>query len=233
MKIENILKHALDLRAALDPNNEHSRPEDLAGLNVVNQMIPNDPHTLTALIIAECKAAETANEPASAKKERKSKAVKAAEKLLRMSRKNPERKEWHYPQIHNGAQYITNDIIVVKLTAPLPLEEMPADVAGPFIVDKQFHRIIGAYTIPLDIPTAADLEDYVKTHKGTETYSLDCGVTVNARYLLTALEILNAKQVQAFVDAHNSGIYIQAPDGSEALVFGLRRVTPKETTPAQ
>lgn len=235
MKAENILKYALDLRAVLDPNNEHSRAEDLETLKAVNQMIPNDPHTLTALIIAECRAAETADAPAPAKKARKSKAVKAAEKMLKMSRDNyPERKEFHYPQMHGGAQYITNGVSVIKLTDPLPLEEMPADVECQFPLEVQFSTYTSACTTEINIPTAIELEAYVKTHKNEEIITLACGLSINAKYLLNALEVLNAKEVwvRASLDNDKPGVYIKALDGAEALVFGRRRIE-QGTTPAQ
>lgn len=236
MKVESILKYALDLRAALDPNNEHSRSEDLETLKAVNQMIPNDPHTLTALIIAECKTAETA--PTPAKKARKSKAVKTAEKVLKMARDNyPEHKEFHYPQMRCGMQYITNAVSIIKLINPLPLEEMPYDVAatGPLTLAEQFDKHTRECTTPIDIPTAIELEAYVKTHKGEEliTYVLECGMSVNAKYLLDALDILNTKSVAAFTNSKNTCIYIKSPDGSEALVFGRRRPSTQGTTPAQ
>lgn len=228
MKAENILKYALNLRAVLDPNNEHSRPEDLEMLKAVNQMIPNDPHTLAALIIAECNAAETANAPAPAKKARKSKAVKAAEKMLKMSRDNcPEHKEYHYPQMPNGVQYITNCVSIVKLTTPLPLEEMPYDIAatGPLNLAEQFDKYTRGCTTPVGIPTALELAAYVKTHKGAEILTLDCGLSINAKYLLNALEVLDAKEVWAFADLDNDkpSVYIKTLDGAEALVFGRRR----------
>lgn len=235
MKVESILKYALDLRAAIDPNNEHSRSEDLETLKAVNQMIPNDPHTLTALIIAECGTAETETTPV--KKVRKSKAVKAAEKMLKMSRDNyPEHKELHYPQMHNGAQYITNSVSVVKLTTPLPLEEMPYDIAatGPLTLAEQFDKYTRECTTAIGIPTAIELEAYVKTHKGAEILTLDCGLSINAKYLLNALEVLNAKEVYAFsnFDSDKPSVYIRTLDGAEALVFGRRRIE-QGTTPAQ
>lgn len=228
MNVENILKCALDLRAVLDPNNEHSRPENLEALKSVNQMIPNDPHTLTALIIAECRA-ETAAAPATTKKARKSKAVKAAEKILKMARDNyPERKEFHYPQMRAGAQYITNAVSIIKLINPLPLEEMPYEVAaaGPLTLAEQFNKHTCGCTTPIDIPTAIELEAYVKTHKGAEILTLNCGLSINAKYLLNALETLDAKEVRAFADLDNNKptVYIKTLDGAEALVFGRRRV---------
>lgn len=229
MSVENILKCALDLRAVLDPNNEHNRPENLEALKSVNQMIPNDPHTLTALIIAECRATTT-SAPAQPKKARKSKAVKAAEKILKMARDNyPEHKEFHYPQMREGAQYITNAVSIVKRINPLPLEEMPYEVAaaGPLTLAEQFDKYTRRCTTSIDIPTAIELEAYVKTHKGgAEILTLNCGLSINAKYLLNALETLDAKEVWAFADLDNDKptVYIKTLDGAEALVFGRRRV---------
>lgn len=233
MKVESILKYALDLRAAIDPNNEHSRPEDLEALKAANQMIPNDPHTLTALIIAECRS-ETTSAPAPAKKARKSKAVKAAEKILKMARDNcPEYKDLHYPQMHNGVQYISNSVSIVKLTTPLPLEEMPADIVGSFNLEEQFSTHTGACTTSIEIPTAIELEAFVKTHKGgAEILTLNCGLSINARYLLNALEVLNTKEVWAFADLDNDKprVYIRTLEGAEAVVFGRRRAGTTGTT---
>lgn len=233
MNVENVLKCALDLRAVLDPNNEHNRPENLDALKSVNQMIPNDPHTLTALIIAECRA-ETTSAPVAPKKARKSKAVKAAEKILKMARDNyPERKEFHYPQMSGGEQYITNAVSIIKLLKPLPLEEAPADVVGPFTLIEQFDKFTRECTTPINVPTALELDAYIKTHKGAEALTLECGISINSKYLLNALEVLDAKEIWAFSNLDNEKpcVYIRTLDGAEALVFGRRRPGNTETRP--
>ena len=76
------------------------------------------------------------------------------------------------------------------------------------------------------------MAEIIKAHNNAEVvvYDFPCGFSVNVRYLLNALEVLNAKNVQALVDARNHHICIQTPNGSGAVVFGRRT---RETTSEQ
>lgn len=238
MKAENILKLAERLKTALDPNNEHPRPASVDKLKALDAMIPNDPVTLASLLVAECVDDIRQSE---IKKTGRTAAYKAALRILKSAESGqPTHKDWAYAQIIEGFQYFTNGYALLRLANKLPLEPVPADVGITMQLAAKFTEYINPCTIEVPVPSAGSLTNFIKESKTNSTeknpqidFPFECGLAVNAGYLRDALAVLDSPCVWGYADAQNTRLYIKSPDGSGALVFGLRRSRTPGTTPAQ
>lgn len=139
-------------------------------------------------------------------KARKSADVKAVEKIIKIMDKTDKKPEYAGAYINDkGNQVIGCMFMVVRLNEPLPVAQAEQKMT---FFDRVFDINKGEEQTILEIPTIADLKDYIKTKKykgrNKEPISYDFGITeskvmlplVNAEYLLMMLEILgNDSQV--------------------------------------
>lgn len=149
-------------------------------------------------------------------KARKSAEVKAAEKIIKLMDEADKKPKYAGAYINDkGKQVIGCMFMVVRLNEPLPVAQAKQKMT---FFDRVFDINEGEEQTILEIPSIADLKDYIKTereikkeqnpekYKGRnkESISYDFGITesnvilplVNAEYLLIMLEILgNDSQV--------------------------------------
>lgn len=145
-------------------------------------------------------------------KARKSAEVKAAEKIIKLMDKADKKPKYAGAYINDkGKQVIGCMFMVVRLNEPLPVAQAEQKMT---FIDTIFDACKEMGQIMLEIPTIADLKDYIKTKKeqnpekyksrNKEPIFYDFGITeskvilplVNAEYLLIMLEVLgNDSQV--------------------------------------
>nr|DAK66145.1 MAG TPA: hypothetical protein [Caudoviricetes sp.] len=145
-------------------------------------------------------------------KARKSAEVKAAEKIIKLMDKADKKPEYAGAYINDkGKQVIGCMYMAVRLNEPLPVAQAEQKMTS---FDRVFDINKGEEQTILEIPSIADLKDYIKAEKeknpgkykgrNKEPIFYDFGITesnvilpfVNAKYLLIMIEVLgNDSQV--------------------------------------
>ncbi len=165
-------------------------------------------------------------------KARKSADVKAVEKIIKIMDKTNKKPEYAGAYINDkGKQVIGCMFMVVRLNEPLPVVKAEQKMTS---FDRVFDINKGEEQTILEIPTIADLKDYIKTEKekNSEKYKgrnkepifYDFSITeskvmfplVNAEYLLLMLEIFGN---DSKVTWSHSGINLKKPYCNSGYIF--------------
>lgn len=174
-------------------------------------------------------------------KARKSAEIKAAKKIIKLMDKTDKKPEYAGAYINDkGKQVIGCGVMVVRLNEPLSIVQAEQKMTS---FDRVFDINKGEEQTTLEIPTIADLKDYIKTKKeqnpekykgrNKEPIFYDFGITennvilplVNAEYLLIMLEILgNDSQVTWSHSAnYNKGYIFFKSSKGDGILCPVRR----------
>jgi len=160
-----------------------------------------------------------------AKKAGRTSALNAAKAILKGGAKI--RDVFGYAPIIDGKQYICNGYLVVELSKPFDLPEVPKNMIYPEV--KRFFN--ETFYNKLELPEVAKLKTFIKDKKAKKEKAQYCfgegAPLVDAEYLAQVMDLL--PDAIAYCDAPLKPIYFECEAGRAILL----PIKPKDGTPRE